>query len=143
MAYFKIHLPTLWVNGETSKFNDLGVSMEKFIIEGGIQLRGTVTPSGNKNAALPILAACLLTDEPVTIHNLPRIRDVEDMLALLASVGVEIRESARTMLWCTRAMCAPPNSTAKFARASARPFSLRDRCSRAWARFVYRHLGAM
>jgi UDP-N-acetylglucosamine 1-carboxyvinyltransferase len=66
--------------------------MEKFIIEGGIQLRGTVTPSGNKNAALPILAACLLTDEPVTIHNLPRIRDVEDMLALLASVGVEIRE---------------------------------------------------
>ena len=66
--------------------------MEKFIIEGGIQLRGTVTPSGNKNAALPILAASLLTDEPVTIHNLPRIRDVEDMLALLTSIGVDIHE---------------------------------------------------
>jgi UDP-N-acetylglucosamine 1-carboxyvinyltransferase len=66
--------------------------MDKFIIEGGTQLRGTVTPSGNKNAALPMLAACLLTDEPITLRNVPRIRDVEDMLALLASVGVEIRE---------------------------------------------------
>lgn len=66
--------------------------MEKFVIEGGIQLRGTVVPSGNKNAAVPMLAACLLTDEPVTLHNVPRIRDVEDMLALLASLGVDIRE---------------------------------------------------
>lgn len=66
--------------------------MDKFIIEGGIQLRGTVTPSGNKNAALPMLAATLLTDEPVTLRNVPRIRDVEDMLALLVSLGVEIRE---------------------------------------------------
>ena len=66
--------------------------MEKFIIEGGTQLRGTVTPSGNKNAALTILAATLLTDEPVTLRNVPRIRDVEDMLALLISVGAEIRE---------------------------------------------------
>jgi UDP-N-acetylglucosamine 1-carboxyvinyltransferase len=66
--------------------------MERFIIEGGTQLRGTVTPSGNKNAALPILAACLLTDEPVTVRNVPRIRDVEDMLALLNSLGVEITE---------------------------------------------------
>jgi len=66
--------------------------LEKFIIEGGTQLRGTVTPSGNKNAALTILAATLLTDEPVTLRNVPRIRDVEDMLALLVSVGAEIRE---------------------------------------------------
>ena len=66
--------------------------MEKFIIEGGTQLRGTVTPSGNKNAALTILAATLLTDEPITLHNVPRIRDVEDMLALLVSVGGEICE---------------------------------------------------
>jgi UDP-N-acetylglucosamine 1-carboxyvinyltransferase len=66
--------------------------MEKFIIEGGTQLRGTVTPSGNKNAALPMLAACLLTDEPVTLRNVPRIRDVDDMLALLASLGVQITE---------------------------------------------------
>lgn len=64
--------------------------MDKFIIEGGIQLRGTVTPAGNKNAALPMIAACLLTDEPITLRNVPRIRDVEDMLALLASIGVTI-----------------------------------------------------
>jgi UDP-N-acetylglucosamine 1-carboxyvinyltransferase len=69
--------------------------MEKFIIEGGTQLRGTVTPSGNKNAALPMIAACLLTDQPVTLRNVPRIHDVDDMLALLASLGVEIRELSR------------------------------------------------
>ncbi|MDE3088592.1 MAG: UDP-N-acetylglucosamine 1-carboxyvinyltransferase [Chloroflexota bacterium] len=66
--------------------------MEKFVIEGGTPLRGTVTPSGNKNAALPILAASLLTDEPLTVRNVPRIRDVEDMLALLRGIGVEITE---------------------------------------------------
>ncbi|MBM3131348.1 MAG: UDP-N-acetylglucosamine 1-carboxyvinyltransferase [Chloroflexi bacterium] len=66
--------------------------MEKFLIEGGTQLRGTVTPSGNKNAALPMLSACLLTDEPVTLRNVPRIRDVDDMLALLASLGAHITE---------------------------------------------------
>jgi UDP-N-acetylglucosamine 1-carboxyvinyltransferase len=64
--------------------------MEKFIIEGGIPLRGEVTPSGNKNAALPILAACLLTDEPVVLHNIPQIKDVIDMRNLLESLGVKI-----------------------------------------------------
>ncbi|MFQ5855704.1 MAG: UDP-N-acetylglucosamine 1-carboxyvinyltransferase [Anaerolineae bacterium] len=62
--------------------------MAKFIIEGGRPLRGTVTPSGNKNAALPILAASLLTDQPITLENVPRIRDVETMLQLLADLGV-------------------------------------------------------
>ena len=77
--------------------------MDKIIIEGGTQLRGAVTPSGNKNAALPMLAATLLTDEPITLRNVPRIRDVEDMLALLASVGVEIREQDRhTLIFCAR-----------------------------------------
>jgi UDP-N-acetylglucosamine 1-carboxyvinyltransferase len=79
--------------------------MDKFIIEGGTQLRGTVTPSGNKNAALPMIAASLLTDEPITLRNVPRIRDVEDMLALLASVGVEIREvDAHTLVLHARAV---------------------------------------
>jgi UDP-N-acetylglucosamine 1-carboxyvinyltransferase len=64
--------------------------MEKFIIEGGIPLRGEVTPSGNKNAALPILAACLLTDEPVILRNVPQIRDVLDMRTLLESLGVQV-----------------------------------------------------
>jgi len=66
--------------------------LERFIIEGRTQLRGAVTPSGNKNAALPILAASLLTDEPLTVRNVPRIRDVEDMLGLLRGLGVEITE---------------------------------------------------
>jgi UDP-N-acetylglucosamine 1-carboxyvinyltransferase len=64
--------------------------MEKFIIEGGIPLKGEVTPAGNKNAALPILAATLLTPEPVILHNLPDIRDVRDMIQLVASLGVKV-----------------------------------------------------
>jgi UDP-N-acetylglucosamine 1-carboxyvinyltransferase len=65
--------------------------MEKFIIQGGIPLFGEITPSGNKNAALPLLAACLLTDQPVVLHNLPDIKDVEAMRLLLESLGVEIK----------------------------------------------------
>jgi UDP-N-acetylglucosamine 1-carboxyvinyltransferase len=62
--------------------------MDKLIIHGGYPLSGEVTPSGNKNAALPLLAACLLTDEPVILHNVPNIRDVQDMIALIQSLGV-------------------------------------------------------
>lgn len=62
--------------------------MDKFIIEGKHSLHGEITPSGNKNAALPLIAACLLTDEPVTLHNVPQIRDVVTMRALLESLGV-------------------------------------------------------
>ena len=64
--------------------------MEKFIIKGGYALKGEILPSGNKNAALPMLAACLLTDEPVILHNLPEIKDVETMRMLLESLGVQI-----------------------------------------------------
>ena len=66
--------------------------MDKFCIEGGITLKGNVTPSGNKNAALPILAATLLTDEPVILHNVPNIRDVNDMRRLVASLKVDIKD---------------------------------------------------
>jgi UDP-N-acetylglucosamine 1-carboxyvinyltransferase len=66
--------------------------MEKFIIHGGIPLAGEITPAGNKNAALPLLAATLLTDEPIILHNVPRIRDVEAMCALLESLGVKIED---------------------------------------------------
>jgi UDP-N-acetylglucosamine 1-carboxyvinyltransferase len=62
---------------------------ESFVIEGGHTLSGHVRASGNKNGALPILAACLLTDEEVTLTNVPRIRDVETMLGLLSSLGAE------------------------------------------------------
>ncbi len=64
--------------------------MEKFVIEGGVPLSGTVAPAGNKNGALPILAACVLTEDEVLVRNVPRIRDVDAMLAILRSIGVSV-----------------------------------------------------
>jgi UDP-N-acetylglucosamine 1-carboxyvinyltransferase len=64
--------------------------MNRFVIEGGVPLIGTVTASGNKNAALKLLPACLLTDEPVTLHNVPDIADVRTMMALLEKLGAEV-----------------------------------------------------
>jgi UDP-N-acetylglucosamine 1-carboxyvinyltransferase len=64
--------------------------MQSFLIEGGRPLNGRVRAAGNKNGALPILAATLLATEPVTIRNVPRIRDVETMCELIADVGAEI-----------------------------------------------------
>ena len=64
--------------------------MERFVIQGGIPLNGTIVPSGNKNAALPILAATLLTDKPVTLHNLPLIGDVQTMISLLEDLGAHV-----------------------------------------------------
>jgi UDP-N-acetylglucosamine 1-carboxyvinyltransferase len=63
--------------------------METFVIEGAKPLNGRITAAGNKNGALPILAACLLTDEPVTLMNVPRIRDVETMVELIAHLGAD------------------------------------------------------
>jgi UDP-N-acetylglucosamine 1-carboxyvinyltransferase len=65
-------------------------AVEKFIIQGGVPLSGEIVPAGNKNAALPILAACLLTDEELVVGNVPRIRDVESMLGLLEKLGVQV-----------------------------------------------------
>jgi UDP-N-acetylglucosamine 1-carboxyvinyltransferase len=64
--------------------------MAKFIIKGGHQLRGTITASGNKNAALKLLPACLLTDEPVVLHNIPKIQDVNNTILLLKDIGVDM-----------------------------------------------------
>src|SRR3954466_3376809 len=75
--------------------------MEKFVIEGGVPLPGTVVPAGNKNAALPLLACALLTEAPVTLHNVPRIRDTEALLDLLADLGVAIeRPEPNTVVLC-------------------------------------------
>src|SRR6201985_76439 len=63
--------------------------MEKFVIEGGVPLSGELTVAGNKNAALPILAACLLTEEELLLHRVPRIRDTEAQVALLEGLGVD------------------------------------------------------
>jgi UDP-N-acetylglucosamine 1-carboxyvinyltransferase len=76
--------------------------MEKFVIEGGMALSGDVSPAGNKNAALPILAATLLTDCDVTLHNVPRIGDVGTMLQLLMEIGVTVRDEGSTIHLCGR-----------------------------------------
>src|SRR5213080_935478 len=67
----------------------IGRAAESFVIEGGRPLQGRIRASGNKNCALPILAACVLTSEPVQLHNVPRIVDVETMIELLNDIGVE------------------------------------------------------
>src|ERR671927_680965 len=64
--------------------------MEKFVIDGGAPREGTVAPAGNKNGALPILAASVLTSEEVVVRNVPRIRDVEAMLRVLRGIGVSV-----------------------------------------------------
>ncbi|NJN94970.1 MAG: hypothetical protein HC875_13140 [Anaerolineales bacterium] len=64
--------------------------MESFIIEGNAPLDGVVTPSGNKNAAFPLISAALLTDKPVMLHNLPNIGDVRTMLNIVEDLGVEV-----------------------------------------------------
>ena len=63
--------------------------MERFIIHGGVPLKGTIRTSGAKNAALPCLAACLLTDQPVTLENIPAVRDIRTTCQLLESLGVK------------------------------------------------------
>ena len=64
--------------------------MEKFVIEGGVPLSGTIVPAGNKNGALPILAACLLTGDEMILRNVPRISDVEAMMLLLEGLGARV-----------------------------------------------------
>ena len=64
--------------------------MDKLLIEGGVPLAGEAVVSGAKNAALPILAASLLTQDPLTVTNVPHLRDVTTMLNLLAQMGVAI-----------------------------------------------------
>jgi len=75
--------------------------MERFIVEGGRRLDGTIRPGGNKNAALPILAACLLTDEPVTLFNLPDIQDVRVMLEILEKLGASVERREKNVVRIT------------------------------------------
>src|ERR1700716_2896900 len=70
----------------------------QYIVEGGHRLAGTIEPSGNKNAALPIIAAALLTEHPVTLENVPRIRDTETLVELIRSVGASAEWEARNTL---------------------------------------------
>ena len=72
--------------------------MEELYIRGKIPLHGELIPSGNKNAALPLLASCLLTDEPIILHNVPQILDVKTMIRLLRSLNVKITELSDTSI---------------------------------------------
>ena len=74
------------------------MSALQFVVEGGHRLSGSIRPSGNKNAALPIIAGALLTDQPVTLTNVPRIRDVEALVELIRSAGVSADWTARNSL---------------------------------------------
>jgi len=72
--------------------------MEQFVVEGGRRLEGSIRPGGNKNAALPILAACLLTDKPVVLRNLPDIQDVRIMLQILEGLGSSVERLERNVV---------------------------------------------
>ena len=74
------------------------MAMERFIVEGGRRLEGSIRPGGNKNAALPILAACILTDEPVTLRNLPDIQDVRVMLQILEGMGTQVERLEKNVV---------------------------------------------
>ena len=78
-------------------------SMEKFVIQGGVPLSGTVVPAGNKNAALPLIASALLTADEVVLHNVPRIRDTQFMLDLIEALGTTVAwRDEHTVALCAR-----------------------------------------
>src|SRR6202051_3853719 len=74
------------------------VSPIQYVVEGGHRLQRTIEPAGNKNAALPIIAASLLTEHPVTLQNVPRIRDTETLVELIRSVGASAEWRERNTL---------------------------------------------
>lgn len=78
--------------------------MARFIIKGGNPISGTFHPRGNKNAVLPMLAASVLTDQPVRLHNVPLINDVRVMLELLQSLGVEVTSNEHTITLCAKTL---------------------------------------
>src|SRR5436309_3098451 len=94
--------------------------MARFVIEGGTPLHGEITPAGNKNEALPLIAASLLTDDPVTLHNVPRIRDVRGMLEIASALGAKVEELDGHSVRVTGALKSTdvPASLAKEIRAS-------------------------
>ena len=73
--------------------------MSSLIVNGGKPLSGVIVPSGNKNAALPILCATLLTDEPVTLHNIPNITDIQKLVGFFRALGscIDWDRSANTL----------------------------------------------
>jgi UDP-N-acetylglucosamine 1-carboxyvinyltransferase len=95
--------------------------MDKFVIEGGAPLHGTIATSGSKNSALPALAAALLTDEPVILERIPRVRDIRTMERLLVDIGSEIEVEGERVRLDTKKIVSPeaPYELVKTMRASS------------------------
>ncbi len=95
--------------------------MEKFLIRGGVPLTGSIPVSGSKNSALPALAAAVLTSDPVTLHRVPRVRDIRTMARLLADVGAEVKVEKGRYTIRTERVTSPeaPYELVKTMRASS------------------------
>src|ERR1035437_8593796 len=111
--------------------------MDKLVIRGGNALLGTVRISGAKNAALPCMAAALLTDEPVILENIPQVRDIETTRKLLSAMGAEVelgygRAHHRTTI-CARTLNAPEASYELVKTMRSSTLVLGPLCPR-WAR---------
>jgi UDP-N-acetylglucosamine 1-carboxyvinyltransferase len=108
--------------------------MDKFVIKGGRPLEGEIPTSGSKNSALPALAAALLTDEPVTLHRIPRVRDLRTMERLLVDIGTVVDVQDETIRLTTEKIVSPeaPYELVKTMRASSLVLGpLVARCGRA------------
>src|SRR5437763_16207753 len=108
--------------------------MDKFVIKGGKPLEGSIPTSGSKNSALPALAAALLTKEKVTLHRIPRVRDLRTMQRLLVDIGTVTDSQAETMRLETPDIVSPeaPYELVKTMRASSLVLGpLVARCGRA------------
>ena len=95
--------------------------MDRFVIHGGAPLEGTIAASGSKNSALPALAACLLTAEPVTLRRVPQVRDIRTMLDLIRHIGAEVSVEDGTITIQARELPCPeaPYDLVKTMRASS------------------------
>ncbi|MBV8904747.1 MAG: UDP-N-acetylglucosamine 1-carboxyvinyltransferase, partial [Acidobacteriia bacterium] len=108
--------------------------MDKFVITGGNPLTGEISTSGSKNSSLPALAAALLTDEPVTLKRVPRVRDIRTMQRLLVDIGSKIETNGETVRLQTPEIVCPeaPYELVKTMRASSLVLGpLVARCGRA------------
>src|SRR3984957_11288436 len=108
--------------------------MDKFVITGGTDLKGEIATSGSKNSALPALAAALLTDEPVTLRRIPRVRDIRTMERLLVDIGSQFDEDEEAVRLHTPNIVSPeaPYELVKTMRASSLVLGpLVARCGRA------------
>jgi UDP-N-acetylglucosamine 1-carboxyvinyltransferase len=95
--------------------------MDKFVIKGGTRLEGEIPTSGSKNSSLPALAAALLTDEPITLQRVPKVRDIRTMERLLVDIGAELEVTGETVSMQTLKIVSPeaPYELVKTMRASS------------------------